>query len=249
MRSNITCSVTNQPNALAAIYYPNANTSSRPVSTAWTTTSTSCGNDPLSSTTPIYPITPNPSPGGTTTVAITGAFNSTGHFVWEMNGSTFRGDYNDPLLLLAKTGNTSYPYDPEWNVYNFGSNKTFRIIVNNNTPVPHPMHMHGHNMFVLAEGTGTWDGTVVNPSNPQRRDVQLLQGNGYLVFQLNADNPGVWPFHCHIAWHVSGGLYLNVLERPADIKNLQIPSTLAQSCRDWATYTGTHVVDQIDSGL
>ena len=29
-------------------------------------------------------------------------------------------------------------------------------------------------MYVLAEGTGSWDGTVVNPSNPQRRDTQQI---------------------------------------------------------------------------
>ncbi len=74
------------------------------------------------------------------------------------------------------------------------------------------MHLHGHNMFVLAEGLGDWDGsTVVNAENPQRRDVQLLQPLGYIVVQIDAANPGVWPFHCHIAWHVSGGLYVNIL--------------------------------------
>ena len=34
---------------------------------------------------------------------------------------------------------------------------------------------------VLASGSGSWDGTVVNPSNPQRRDTHLLVGGGYLV--------------------------------------------------------------------
>jgi len=67
-------------------------------------------------------------------------------------------------------------------------------------------------MYILDEGTGTWDGsTVVNARNPQRRDVQLMQPSGYIVMQFDADNPGVWPFHCHIAWHVSGGLYINLL--------------------------------------
>ena len=67
-------------------------------------------------------------------------------------------------------------------------------------------------MFVLDEGVGTWDGTsVVNSANPQRRDVQLLQPHGYIVVQIDADNPGVWPFHCHIAWHVSAGLYINLM--------------------------------------
>lgn len=49
--------------------------------------------------------------------------------------------------------------------------------------------------------------------------------------------------------HVSNGLYINVLERPDDIKQLDMPSTIAQTCRDWASFSGHTVVDQIDSGL
>ena len=47
------------------------------------------------------------------------------------------------------------------------------------------------------------------------------------------------------------GLYLNLLERPADINSTQIspPDTSAQLCRDWWTWSGANVVDQIDSGL
>lgn len=72
----------------------------------------------------------------------------------------------------------------------------------------------------------------------------------YIVVQFNMDNPGMWPCHCHIAWHVSAGLYFNILERPADIRNeMSIPSIMAQTCRDWSAFTGNHVVDQIDSGL
>jgi len=111
------------------------------------------------------------------------------------------------------------------------------------------MIVHGHNMHVLNEGLGVWDGTVVNPNNTQRRDVQLLQGAGYIAIQIEADNPGAWPLHCHIAWHVSAGLYVTVLERPDDIANLNIPSIMAQTCRDWSAYTNTSIPDQIDSGL
>jgi hypothetical protein len=128
-----------------------------------------------------------------------------------MNNQTHRANYNNPLLLLAHQKNTSYPNDPQWNVYNFGSNKTIRFVVENANRAAHPMHMHGHNMYILAVGEGTWDGKIVNPDNPQRRDVQQVPPNGYLVVQIDADNPGVWPFHCHIAWHSSSGLYINVL--------------------------------------
>jgi hypothetical protein len=72
----------------------------------------------------------------------------------------------------------------------------------------------------------------------------------YVVFQINTDNPGTWPFHCHIAWHISAGLYINILERPEDVKkDMPIPSIMAQTCRDWWAYTGNNIVDQIDSGL
>lgn len=89
----------------------------------------------------------------------------------------------------------------------------------------------------------------MNPNNTQRRDVQLLRAGGYLALQITADNPGSWPLHCHIAWHVSGGLYVTVLERPDDIAALEIPMIMAQTCRDWWAYTNSTVVDMIDSGL
>ena len=66
------------------------------------------------------------------------------------------------------------------------------------------MHLHGHDMSILHEGPGYWDGvSLTNMQNPQRRDVQMLRPGGHIVIQYQADNPGVWPFHCHIAWHVS----------------------------------------------
>lgn len=169
-----------------------------------------------------------------------------------MNNSTFRADYNDPLLLEAKLGKRKFP--SESNVYDFGGSKSIRLVVYNYAETGwHPMHLHGHNSYVLAQGTGIWDGTVTNAANPQRRDVQLLpvaQSStepGYIVLQIDADNPGVWPFHCHIAWHVSAGLYVNILERPASIKqDMQIPSIMAQTCRDWSAWTGTNIPDEID---
>jgi hypothetical protein len=61
--------------------------------------------------------------------------------------------------------------DPQWNVYDTDENTSVRVILINNSPAQHPMHLHGHNMYLLAEGYGSWNGTVVNPSNPQRRDT------------------------------------------------------------------------------
>jgi len=122
-----------------------------------------------------------------------------------MNDVSFRVNYDHPVLLLAKLGNVSYPHDPQWNVYNFGSNSSIRVILYNTTPLAHPMHLHGHQFWVEAVGTGKWDGTVVSASNPPRRDVQIIPAGsndnpGYIVLHWLNDNPGVWPLHCHIAW-------------------------------------------------
>ena len=66
------------------------------------------------------------------------------------------------------------------------------------------MHLHGHAMSVLHQGPGYWDNvSLTNMQNPQRRDVQMLPPSGHIVLQYEANNPGVWPFHCHIAWHLS----------------------------------------------
>ncbi|KAI4129000.1 MAG: hypothetical protein LQ338_002467 [Usnochroma carphineum] len=254
MRSNIAqgqCTEpANQPLALASIYYEHANTTGVPSanSTAQVDTTDPCSNDDLAEQTPSMSRTPT-APAKTINMNVDFLVNATGHLVWTINNQTFRGDYNSPLLLLAKGGNTSYPTHPEWNVYNVGTSSSVRVIIKNSTPTSHPWHFHGHEVFILAAGTGTWDGTIVNPSNPARRDVQLLPANGYLVLQWNSDNAGVWPFHCHIAWHLSGGLYANILENPAGIKDLPIPSTSYQVCRDWAAFTGNNLPNQIDSGL
>lgn len=78
----------------------------------------------------------------------------------------------------------------------------------------------------------------------------MLLPEHYIVVQWNQDNPGTWPMHCHIAWHLSAGFVWMVLENPSAIANeMEIPSIMAQTCRDWSAWTGENVVDQIDDGL
>ena len=48
--------------------------------------------------------------------------------------------------------------------------------------------------------------------NPPRRDVVLLPNGGHVVIAFKADNPGAWLVHCHIAFHISEGLGMQILE-------------------------------------
>lgn len=152
MRSEITSGActepANQPLALAVIYYEDANTNAAPGSNsvAQIDNTPACLNDPLSDTVPMYPIAAAVA-DATVTMDVNFAVNSTGHIIWTINDSAFEADWNNPVLLLAKSGNTSYPAkDADWNVYNMGTNKTVRFVVTNLSPTSHPWHLHGHEM-------------------------------------------------------------------------------------------------------
>lgn len=58
----------------------------------------------------------------------------------------------------------------------------------------------------------------------------------------------------HIAWHLSLGMSLQILEQPGEIQSsVNIPSAVNQVCKDWWSYTDSlvppNLVDQIDSGI
>ncbi|KAK6390354.1 hypothetical protein LTR65_005729 [Meristemomyces frigidus] len=240
--------------AVAPIYYECADTSVLPNTTSSISPSrylfpSNCGNQALNLTTPAYAMVAK-EPTATLNFLMTGNYNATGAFVWYMNNVTYYTDYNDPTLLEANLGYTNFTRNSQ--VYNLGTNSTVRIVMTSvGFPASHPMHIHGHNMQILAEGTGSWDGTtIVNPSNPQRRDTQLVRPNGYLVIQIDLNNPGVWPLHCHVAWHISEGMNVLLLEQtPSVIAELEMPYIMAETCRDWSAWSNKTVVPQIDSGL
>lgn len=244
------------PEGVAAVYYDGADTDSEPTTSSDATTAqlTTCENDDLSLTQALCPVAlSDESQVFEEDMLIEFKSNGT-NFVWYMANSSFRADYNVNLLEHVISGNRTF--EPQWNVHTYddASKDSVRIVVENNFFLPHPMHLHGHDFNVLASGVGTWDGTITNPSNTQVRDVHLLPGagaagNGFMVLQFKKDNPAVWPFHCHIAWHVSAGLYVNVLEAPSEI-SYQVPSLVQDTCSDWAAWQAQgNIANQIDSGL
>lgn len=179
---------------LASIYYEDADTSSDPTSES-TNHNPSCDNAPIDTTSPEFPITPSSTPYYQSMVLelIT---NATGSYEWTINGQTYRADYNNPILYDAEEGMTSFPDNPEYNVYNFANNGSVILNITNATPFPHPIHMHGHDFYVLSVSDSNappltpWDASVVNPSNPMRRDTQIVPALGYIAIQFEANNPG-----------------------------------------------------------
>jgi FtsP/CotA-like multicopper oxidase with cupredoxin domain len=250
MRSNITC-VQNaplQPQALAMVYYESADTKSIPASTPWPNPSPGCVSDALEKTIPAY-VMALPQADKTFTLNITVGPDNKAVWKWYMNGISTRANLSAPVLSLAAAGTPSSSFNPEWSVYDMGPAKSYRFIVYNRTPGPHPLHLHGHNMYILAVGTGQWQGNIVRPENPMRRDTVIVPAQGYVVWQADADNPGSWPFHCHTLWHASTGFGINILEGTDQLQKAPIPSQLDQLCKDWNSYSARVNHQQIDSGL
>ncbi|KAK3669159.1 hypothetical protein LTR78_010958 [Recurvomyces mirabilis] len=81
-----------------------------------------------------------------------------------------------------------------------------------------------------------------------RCDTVLIPPYGFTAIQFELDNPGVWPFHYHLAWHLSGGHGMNIAYKYDEI--LPIPNGLIdEACVDWDWYSENNgPVDQIDSG-
>jgi hypothetical protein len=104
------------PNAVAAVYYEDADTSSVPETTSDVTAAelAKCSNDALNQTVPFCPLTIDSNPATVETIDITFGSNGTS-FLWFMNNSSFRGDYNDPVLLETKAGNLTF--EKEWFVF------------------------------------------------------------------------------------------------------------------------------------
>lgn len=131
MRSSIStkCSFANQPHALAAIYYDNADTDRDPQSGAWNIDDPgTCANDDLSLTNPVMKLHV-PKPDLTLDMVIRTYQNATGHTLWALDGDSFRGNFNSPTLLLSNLGN--HTFEREWNVKNTGKAKSVRVNIVN----------------------------------------------------------------------------------------------------------------------
>ena len=86
----------------------------------------------------------------------------------------------------------------------FTKDERVRITLVNDTMMNHPIHLHGH-FFELVTGHGD--------HSPRKHTVNVLPG-GRVTFDLTADAPGDWAFHCHMLYHMHAGMMQVVTVRP-----------------------------------
>lgn len=184
----------NPDNIKGIVRYDNTSTDD-PTSTAWADASDDdCDDEDMSLLVPYLAITASDSPEDEDDfeVAITIGGNGV---LWEMTDTSFVNQWDYPTVLQAWEGNDTW--GSAQNVYAFpDANVWVYWVIQTANGQPHPMHLHGHDFWVLGQGTGTYDPTTANLTltNSPRRDVVMLPGSGYVVIAFYTDNPGVSSF-------------------------------------------------------
>jgi hypothetical protein len=191
-------------------------------------------------------------------------------FLWTLNDTYLWANFSAPtnlLLLDGANGRSTNVFPKDYMVYRTPDAAdgwvyvAFNDISNRNRS--HPMHLHGHDFYVLATGPGNFNSTssteLLQLTNPPRRDTATWPARGYMVLAYRTDNPGTWLLHCHIAWHSSEALGLQMLERPGDMAALsggrqQQVAGMKQLCGEWQRWCSAEskkgdAVLQEDAGI
>lgn len=175
---------------------------------------------------------------------------------WILANSSLYLDWEQPSLRLISADNdttgSNFPAprapvlldydDGAWVYFLIEGNSSEFNALRRAATVAHPIHLHGHDIVILAQGNTTFDPRTVRPNldNPTRRDVAMLPVSGFLWIAFQVDNPGSWLMHCHIAWHASSGLALQFIEQPAKIKGLMedagVLPDFEDRCDSWTDY-------------
>ena len=99
-------------------------------------------------------------------------------YVWSINGVPWTKDV--PPLPIA-------------------NGERVELVFQNRTPMPHPMHLHGHEFQVVEIDGKRFSGAA--------RDTVLVPPNTRIVVAFDANNPGLWAMHCHLLYHLDAGMF------------------------------------------
>ena len=99
-------------------------------------------------------------------------------YIWSINNIAWNKDV--PPLPIAK-------------------GERVELVMINQTRMPHPMHLHGHEFQVVEIDGKRFAGAV--------RDTVLVTPGRRVVIAFDANNPGLWAFHCHLLYHLDAGMF------------------------------------------
>ena len=99
-------------------------------------------------------------------------------YIWSINNVAWTPDV--PPLPIAK-------------------GERVELVLLNQTGMPHPMHLHGHEFQVVEIDGKRFPGAI--------RDTVLVPPGRRVVIAFDANNPGLWAFHCHLLYHLDAGMF------------------------------------------
>jgi FtsP/CotA-like multicopper oxidase with cupredoxin domain len=103
-------------------------------------------------------------------------------YVWSINNVVWNKDV--PPLPVAK-------------------GERVQLVFVNRTPMPHPMHLHGHEFQVVEIDDVRFAGAV--------RDTVLVPPGRRVALAFDALNPGLWALHCHLLYHLDAVMFTTLL--------------------------------------
>ncbi|KAF8858876.1 hypothetical protein BDZ45DRAFT_704516 [Acephala macrosclerotiorum] len=246
------CSTNDNPDGMTGIVRYDSSSTADPTTTSDVTIGSNCGDEPLANLVPYLAMNVG-NISEVTEESLSFTFSS--YFTWTINSSSLYMNWSDPTIIRI------YEDEPIWpTAYNVvpltaDSNDEWTVYVIQDLSgigLYHPIHLHGHDFWVIGQATGQFDidSSDLNLVNPPRRDVASLPANGYLAIAFKKDNPGSWLMHCHIAWHASEGLALQFVERESEIGQSMANVQMSEdNCAAWIDYETTAIWPQDDSGI
>ncbi|CAN8101197.1 unnamed protein product [Discula destructiva] len=235
----------NVDNILGIVRYDAASTD-EPTTTSYTLDD-SCDDEDASNVVPYLAI-PVGDVSSTDDELAALAFGTT--IKWTMNSESFVSQWDYPTVMAVAEGDTAWSAEEHvWSLPD--ANVWVAMIIQTTFAQAHPLHLHGHDFWVLGTGDGTYDSTTdtfAYTNNP-RRDVVMLPASGWVAIAFITDNPGAWIMHCHIAWHTDEGFALQLVERVSEIPAIQDASAISETCAAWNVYTAAEAIIQDDSGV
>ncbi|TKW04641.1 hypothetical protein SEVIR_7G122900v4 [Setaria viridis] len=125
-------------------------------------------------------------------------------------------NYTDPALIPVVPGGELERLEATrkaTTVRRFAHNATVEVVFQSTSTMQsdsNPMHLHGHDFFVLAQGHGNYDPakdvSSYNVVDPQMKNTVQVPRLGWAAIRFVADNPGAWFMHCHFEFHIAMGM-------------------------------------------
>ncbi|KXT07171.1 hypothetical protein AC578_2414 [Pseudocercospora eumusae] len=245
------CSDNSYPDDIKGIIHYDGSTDT-PSTSANDYTESDCAGESASNLVPYLSLDASTTTSVDQDLAVTIAFNSAKLFKWYIGGTTMQVEWDDPSALQILSNSSSTDWSSSSGVIEIPDANTWSIIIIETTnAIPHPIHLHGHDFYQLAQGTGTYASAAptLQTSNPPRRDVTILPASGYVVIAFVADNPGAWLCHCHIGWHTEEGFALQFIERYDEIASIYNATQLEDNCNTWDTWAEEVSIEDDGSGV